>query len=136
MNHGRKLPPNTIIMATTNNIIPQAAPQAEPTESERIAKQIVSDSDLTLNRLANSVQRGFEQVWGTKDDPKPKEEVQEILTALGTDLASVFARHAAVVGMLEASGMATFEPWEKVTAYIIDETGTLGDMKPEWIVSE
>jgi len=123
-------------MATTNNIIPAAAPQAEPTEAERIARQLVSDSDLTLNRLANSVQRGFEFIWGTKDYPKPKQEVQEIVTALGADLVSVFARHAAVVEMLETSGMATFEPWEKVAAYVIDETGTLGDMKPEWIVSE
>lgn len=119
-------------MATTNNIITPAAPQAEPTEAERIAKQIVSDSDLALNRLANSVQRGFELIYGTKDDPKPKEEVQEILTALGNDLASVFARHAAVVGMLEASGMATFEPWEKVTAYVIGDNGQLGDLAPEW----
>ena len=123
-------------MATTNNIIPAAAPQAEPTEAERMAKQIVSDSDLALNRLANSVQRGFELVWGTKENPKPKEEVQEIVTALGADLAPVFARHAAAVEMLETAGMATFEPWEKVAAYAIDETGTLGEMKPEWIVSE
>ena len=123
-------------MATTNNIIPPAAAQEEPTEAERIARQLVSDSDLTLNRLANSVQRGIELVWGTKENPKPKEEVQEIVTALGTDLASVFARHAAVVEMLEASEMATFEPWEKVTAYIIDETGTLGDMTPEWVPSK
>jgi hypothetical protein len=41
-----------------------------------------------------------------------------------------------VVEMLETAGMADFEPWEKVAAYVIDETGTLGDMKPEWIVSE
>jgi len=123
-------------MATTNNIIPAAAPQAEPTEAERVAKQLVSDSDLALNRLANSVQRGFELIWGTKENPKPKEEVQEIVMALGADLVPVFARHAAVVEMLETAGMASFEPWEKVTAYVIDETGTLGDMKPEWIVSE
>ena len=119
-------------MATTNNIITPAAPQAEPTQAERIAKQIVADSDLALNRLANSVQRGFRLLWGTKDDPKPKEEVQEMLTALGNDLASVFARHAAVVGMLEASGMATFEPWEKVTACVIGDNGQIGDLAPEW----
>ena len=119
-------------MATTNNIIPAAPPQAEPTEAERIAKQIVSDSDLTLNRLANSVQTGFELVWGTKENPRPKEEAQEILAALGADMASVFSRHAAVVAMLETSEMASFEPWEKATAYTIDETGTLGEMKPEW----
>ena len=123
-------------MATTNNIIPPAAAQEEPTEAERIARQLVSDSDLALNRLANSVQRGFELIWGTKDDPTPKEEAQAIATALGADLDPVFARHAAVVEMLEASEMATFEPWEKVTAYIIDETGTLGDMAPEWVPSE
>ena len=123
-------------MATTNNIVPAAAPQADPTPAERVAKQLVSDSDLTLNRLANSVQRGFELIWGTKDDPKSKEEAQDIVTALGSDLVSVFARHAAVVEMLETAGMASFEPWEKVTAYAIDETGTLGEMKPEWIVSE
>ncbi len=120
-------------MATTNNIITPAAPPAEPTEAERIAKQLVSDSDLTLNRLANSVQKGFELIWGTKDAPKPKEEAQEILTALGADTASVFARHAAVVEMLETAGMASFEPWEKATAYVVDETGTLGEMKPEWV---
>jgi len=123
-------------MATTNNIIPAAAAQEEPTEAERIARQLVSDSDLTLNRLANSVQRGFELIWGTKENPKPKEEVQEIVTALGADLVPVFSRHAAVVEMLETASMADFEPWEKVTAYVIDETGTLGEMKPEWIVSE
>jgi hypothetical protein len=123
-------------MATTNNIIPAAPPQAEPTEAERVAKQLVSDSDLTLNRLANSVQSGFELIWGTKENPKPKEEAQDIVTALGADLAPVFARHAAVVEMLETAGMASFEPWEKVTAYILDETGTLGEMKPEWVVSE
>jgi hypothetical protein len=120
-------------MATTNNIIPAAPPQAEPTEAERIAKQIVSDSDLTLNRLANSVQTGFELVWGTKENPKPKEESQKIIAALGADMAPVFSRHAAVVEMLETAGMASFEPWEKVTAYVIDETGTLGEMKPEWV---
>ena len=92
-------------MANTNNIIPAAAAQEEPTEAERIARQLVSDSDLALNRLANSVQSGFELIYGTKENPKPKEEVQEILTALGNDLALVFARHAAVVGMLEASGI-------------------------------
>jgi hypothetical protein len=119
-------------MATTNNIIPPPAPQAEISESGRIARQLVADSDLALNRLANSVQRGFEVIWGTKDDPKPKEEAQEVVTALGADLASVFARHAAVVGMLEASGMATFEPWEKVTAYVIGDNGQLGDLAPEW----
>ena len=123
-------------MATTNNIIPAAPAQAEPTAAEQIAKQLVSDSDLTLNRLANSVQRGFELIWGTKESPKPKEEAQETVTALGSDLVSVFARHAAVVEMLETAGMATFEPREKVTAYTIDETGTLGEMKPEWVVSE
>ena len=123
-------------MATTNNIIPAAAPPAEPTEAERIAKQLVSDSDLALNRLANSVQSGFQLIWGTKENPKPKEEVQEIVTALGADLGPVFSRHAAVVEMLETASMADFEPWEKVTAYVIDETGTLGEMKPEWIVSE
>ena len=123
-------------MATTNNIIPPAAPQAEPTEAERIAKQIVSDSDLALNRLANSVQRGFQLIWGTKDDPKPKEEAQEVFTALGSEAGQVFARHAAVVEMLETSGMASFEPWEKVPAYVIDENLVLGEMKPEWIVSE
>ncbi len=120
-------------MATTNNIITPAAPPAEPTEAERIAKQLVSDSDLTLNRLANSVQKGFELIWGTKDDPKPKDEAQEILTALGADTVSVFARHAAVIQMLETAGMASFEPWEKATAYVVDETGTLGEMKPEWV---
>jgi len=119
-------------VATTNNIIPAAAPQEEPTEAERIARQLVSDSDLTLNRLASSVQRGFELIWGTKEDPKPKEEAQEVVTGLGGDLASVFSRHAAVVQMLEASGMATFEPWEKVTAYVIGDNGQLGDLAPEW----
>lgn len=123
-------------MATTNNIIPPAAPQSEPTEAERIAKQIVSDSDLALNRLANSVQNGFQLVWGTKDDPKPKEEAQDIVTALGADLDPAFARHAAVVEMLETAGMATFEPWEKVTAYVIDENLVLGDMKSEWVSQE
>jgi hypothetical protein len=123
-------------MATTNNIIPAAPPQAEPTEAERIAKQLVSDSDLALNRLSNSVQTGFELVWGTKDDPKPKEEAQEIIAALGADMASVFSRHAAVVSMLETAGMASFEPWEKVTAYVIDENLVLGEMKPEWVTEE
>ena len=123
-------------MATTNNIIPPAAPQSQPPEAVRIAKQIISDSDLALNRLANSVQRGFQLVWGTKDDPKPKEEAQDIVTALGADLAPAFARHAAVVEMLETAGMATFEPWEKATAYVIDENLVLGDMKSEWVSQE
>jgi hypothetical protein len=119
-------------MATTNNIIPAAAPPAEPTEAERIAKQLVSDSDLALNRLANSVQSGFQLIWGTKENPKPKEEVQEIVTALGADLVPVFSRHAAVVEMLETAGMADFEPWEKVAAYVIGDNGQLGDLAPEW----
>ncbi len=119
-------------MATTNNIIPAAPPQAEPTEAERIAKQLISDSDLALNRLANSVQTGFELVWGTKDDPKPKEESQEIIGALGADMASVFSRHAAVVEMLETAGMASFEPWETVPAYPVDDQGQLGELAPEW----
>ena len=123
-------------MATTNNIIPAAAPQAEPTEAERMAKQIVSDSDLALNRLANSVQRGFELIWGTKENPKPKQEAQDIVTALGADLAPAFARHAAVVEMLETAGMASFEPWEKATAYVIDENLVLGEMKSEWVIQE
>ena len=123
-------------MATTNNIIPAAAPQAEPTEAERMAKQVVSDSDLALNRLANSVQRGFELIWGTKENPKPKQEAQDIVTALGADLAPAFARHAAVVEMLETAGMATFEPCEKATAYVIDENLVLGEMKPEWASQE
>ena len=119
-------------MATTNNIIPPAAAQEEPTEAERIARQLVSDSDLTLNRLANSVQRGFELVWGTKENPKPKEEVQEIVTALGADLGPVFSRHAAVVEMLETAGMADFEPWETVTAYVVGNDLQLGAISPEW----
>jgi hypothetical protein len=123
-------------MATTNNIIPPAAAQEEPTQAERVAKRIVSDSDLALNRLANSVQKGFQLVWGAKDAPKPKEEAQDIVTALGADLAPVFARHAAVVEMLETAGMATFEPWEKVTAYTVDENLVLGDMKSEWLSQE
>jgi hypothetical protein len=123
-------------MATTNSIIPETPPQPEPTEAERIANQIVSDSDLALNRLANSVQKGFQLVWGTKENPRSKEEAQEIVTALGANLAPAFARHAAVVEMLETANMASFEAWEKVTAYAIDENLVLGDMKSEWLSQE
>ncbi len=57
-------------MATTNNITPPPTETAEPTEAERFAKQVVSDADLALNRLANSIQTGFQLVWGTKEQPK------------------------------------------------------------------
>lgn len=119
-------------MATTNNIIPQAPPQAEPTEAERIAKQLVSDSDLALNRLANSVQTGFELIWGTKENPRPKAEAQAAVTALGENLPAVFSRHAATIAYLTAEGMATFEPWETVPAYVVGNDLQLGAMSPEW----
>ena len=122
--------PNTITIQT-----PPVAP-TPLTDSQRVAKQLLSDSDLALNRLAAAVQSGFELLWGTKESPKPKEEVQDVLVALGEDAVPVFARHAAIVSFLETEGLATFEPWETVTAYVVGEDGSLGDLAPEWVTEE
>lgn len=120
-------------MPTINTLTPSPEAAPEPTAAELIAQQVVSDSDLALKRLANSVQRGFELVWGTKESPREKQDIQDTVNALGSELSPVFARHAAMIAALESSGMVTFEPWEKVTAYPIAEDGTLGEMNPEWL---
>lgn len=119
-------------MATTNTILAKPAPPAELTEGQRLAKQLISDSDLALNRLAGSVQSIFESLWGTKENPRPKAEAQAAVTALGENLPAVFSRHAATIAYLTAEGMATFEPWETVPAYPVDDQGQLGDLAPEW----
>ena len=119
-------------MATTNTILAKPAPPAELTEGQRIAKQLLSDSDLVLNRLAVAVQSSFELLWGTKDNPKPKEEAQAAVTALGANVAPLFQRHAAIVAFLTTEGLATFEPWETVPAYVVGADLQLGDLAPEW----
>lgn len=118
--------PNTITLQDK-----PAAP-VELTQAQQTANQLLSDSDLALNRLAISVQRSFELLWGTKESPKPVEEAQATLTELGENVAPLFARHAAIVAFLATEGMATFEPWETVTAYVVGEDGALGDLAPEW----
>lgn len=105
---------------------------AELTEAQKLAKQLVNDSDLALQRLVSALQAGFEALWGTKDNPKPKEECEAILAAMGGDVTSVFARHKALVTLLITDGLATFEPWETKPAYVVNENGSLGDLAPEW----
>ena len=119
-------------MSTTITLQDKPAAPVELTEDQRTAKQLLSDSDLALNRLAASVQSGFELLWGTKENPKSKEAAQAALTALGEDVTPLFTRHAAMVAFLATEGMATFEPWETVTAYVVGEDGLLGDLAPEW----
>lgn len=113
-------------------ITPAAPAPAELTSSERDAQRLIVDSDLALMRLAESIKRGFETVWGTLDNPRSKDEAQAIVDALGEDRTGLFARHAAIVATLASEGLATFEPWEIVPAYPIDESGQLGDLAPEW----
>lgn len=122
-------------MPQINTITPPPAAVAEPTEAERLAKQLVGDSDLALQRLITAVQAGFELLWGTKGNPKPKDEAQAIIDALGADVTSVFARHAALVQLLAADGLATFEPWEITPAYaitVVDGQIQLGDLVDAW----
>tara|TARA_R110002126_G_scaffold16268_1_gene65314 strand:+ start:435 stop:815 length:381 start_codon:yes stop_codon:yes gene_type:complete len=123
-------------MPSTITIQPPPAAPVELTASQLTAKQILADSDLALNRLAATVQRSFELLWGTKESPKPKEEAQAALIALGADAAPLFARHAAIVAFLTSEGLATFAPWETVTAYAVGADGVLGDLAPEWITEE
>lgn len=112
--------------------IKSPATVVEPTDAERIASTLITDSDLALQRLVVAVQSGFELLWGTKENPKPKDEAQAALVALGADAASVFARHKTLVTMLVAQGLVTFEPWELVPAYVINADGSLGDLVAEW----
>ena len=114
-------------------ITPAAAAPVELTPAERDAQRLIVDSDLALMRLAESIKRGFETVWGTPENLRPKEDSQATVDALGANRAELFARHAAIVALLATEGLATFEPWELVPAYATPATGTaLGDRSPEW----
>lgn len=119
-------------MPTTITILTPTAAPVEPTPAQQTAKQLLADSDLALNRLAVSVQRGFELLWGTKDDPRDIVEAQAAYDELGANAAPLFARHAAMVAFLATEGLATFEPWELTPAYAIDANGILGDLSPAW----
>jgi hypothetical protein len=114
-------------------IIPAAPASVELTSAERDAHRLIVGSDLALMRLAESINRGFETVWGTPENPRSKEAAQAIIDALGDDRAELFSRHAAIVALLATEGLATFEAWETVPAYATPEVGTdLGDPAPEW----
>ena len=113
-------------------ITPAAPAPAGLTSAERDAQRLIVDSDLALMRLAESIKRGFETVWGTPENPRSKEDAQAIINALGADREGLFARHAAIVAMLASEGLATFELWEIVPAYPVDDQGQLGDLAPEW----
>jgi hypothetical protein len=113
-------------------ITPAAPAPAELTSAERDAQRLIVDSDLALQRLAEAIKRGFETVWGTKAEPKTKEDAQATVTALGADVVPLFARHAALVAFLATEGLATFEPWETVPAYAVGTDLQLGDLTPEW----
>ncbi|MDF1852940.1 MAG: hypothetical protein P1U85_19030 [Verrucomicrobiales bacterium] len=113
-------------------ITPPAPAPAELTSAERDAQRLIVDSDLALQRLAESIKRGFETVWGALDNPRSKDEAQATVDALGDNRAELFARHAAIVAMLASEGLATFEPWETVPAYPVDDQGQLGELAPEW----
>ena len=113
-------------------ITPPAPAPAELTPAEKDAQRLIVDSDLALQRLAESIKRGFETVWGTPENPRPKEDAQATVDALGDNRAELFARHAAIVAMLASEGLATFEPWEAVPAYPVDDQGQLGELAPEW----
>ena len=114
--------------------ITTAAPvPLELTKAEQDAQRLVVDTDLALVRLADSIKRGFETVWGSPETLKPKEDAQAIVDALGDNRTELFARHAAIVTLLATEGLATFEPWETVPAYPVDENGQLGDLAPEWV---
>jgi hypothetical protein len=119
-------------MPTAITLTPAAPAAPELTTAEQDAQRVVVDSDLALVRLAESIKRGFETVWGNPESPRSKEDAQAIVDALGEDRAGLFSRHAAIVAMLATEGLATFEPWELVPAYPIDESGQLGDLAPEW----
>ena len=114
-------------------ITPAAPAPAELTSAERDAQRLIVDSDLALMRLAESIKKGFETVWGTPENPRSKEDAQATVDALGDNRAELFARHAAIVALLATEGLATFDPWELVPAYATPEVGTdLGDHAPEW----
>ena len=119
-------------MPTAITITPAAPAPAELTSAEKDAQRLVVDSDLALMRLAESIKRGFETVWGTLDNPRSKEDAQATIDALGDDRTELFSRHAAIVAMLASQGLATFEPWETVPAYPVDGQGQLGELAPEW----
>ena len=119
-------------MPTAITITPAAPAAPELTTAERDAQRVIVDSDLALVRLANSIKRGFESVWGNLDNPRSKEDAQAIIDALGDGRSALFARHAAIVAMLATEGLATFELWEIVPAYPIDDQGQLGELAPEW----
>lgn len=113
-------------------ITPAAAP-VELTPAERDAQRLIVDSDLALMRLAESIKKGFETVWGTPANPRSKEDAQATVDALGDNRAELFARHAAIVTLLATEGLATFDSWELVPAYATPATGTtLGDLSPNW----
>ena len=107
-------------------ITPPAPAVAELTSAERDAQRLIVDSDLALQRLAESIKRGFETVWGTPENPRPKEDAQATVDALGDNRAELFSRHSAIVSLLATEGLATFEPWETVPAYPVDDQGQLG----------
>tara|TARA_R110000822_G_scaffold38324_1_gene106362 strand:+ start:46 stop:432 length:387 start_codon:yes stop_codon:yes gene_type:complete len=114
-------------------ITPAAPAPVELTSAERDAQRLIVDSDLALMRLAESIKRGFETVWGTLENPRSKEDAQATVDALGDNRAELFARHAAIVALLATEGLATFEPWELTPAYATPATGTtLGDLSPDW----
>jgi hypothetical protein len=119
-------------MPTAITLTPPAPAAPELTTAERDAQRVVVDSDLALVRLADSISRGFQAVWGTLDNPRSKEDAQATVDALGDNLPAVFSRHAAIVALLANEGLATFEPWETVPAYPVDDQGQLGELAPEW----
>ncbi len=113
-------------------ITPAAPAPAELTSAERDAQRLIVDSDLALMRLAESIKKGFETVWGTPENPRSMEDAQATVHALGDNRAELFSRHAAIVALLATEGLATFEAWETVPAYVVGEDGVLGDLAPEW----
>ena len=51
-------------------ITPAAPAPVELTPVERDAQRLIVDSDLALMRLAESIKKGFETVWGVPENPK------------------------------------------------------------------
>ena len=118
--------------------IKEVVPVTELTNDQKIAKQLVSDSDLLLKRIISGIDNGFILLWGNKDNPKTLEEAQAILDELdASDEAEVFNRHAKLVEFLATNGWASFEPWELKPAYTytVDGNGRIqltGDLVDEW----
>tara|TARA_R110000868_G_scaffold357529_1_gene619045 strand:- start:50 stop:430 length:381 start_codon:yes stop_codon:yes gene_type:complete len=120
-------------MPKANTIHPEKAAPPVLTSAEQNAERLIIDSDLALLRLAESIRTGFELLWGTRENPKSKEDVQAIVDALGDNRVELFTRHAAIVAALTTGDLATFEPWETVPAYATPTVGTeLGELAPEW----